>query len=555
VGGDAVPQKDRHQSSRSSLRVGGRSQGPTRGTPIAVKLAQLSLLPAALGLGIVEWAASENVPPIVLATDIAAGWAYLVGGYFTWDSRRPPRLPLLFVATGVAWLAGALTPATLGFYSAPLIHLLLAFPTGRLPGRSGTAVVVAGYLYTVVSPLAGLEHLRIALLAAVTIVAIRNAIRSPILLRPARVAAAGAAVAVTTVTAIGALPIAGVVIGFDVLRSTYAIVLGAVGLGLGAQYRWGGRADDTVARLVVQLGADDGTLTLRSRLANALGDPSVVIGLATETADRYVDETGRIVELPQPGSGRSVTPLTSGGDRIGVLVQNDGLDVDNALVTSVAAAAQLALTNARLQADIRRRIVELAASRRRLVEAADVQRSRINRELQTGAELRHANVEALLSEPGGDAELLDEARAAASMVRKFARGIGAAPLVRGGLVPAVGELVRRSPVPVDVELDTDRLPSVVETTAYFVCSESLANVAKHARASRVTVHGRRRNGWLDLEIADDGVGGARLAGGSGLRGLADRVEALGGRLTIEERQGGGTRIAASLPLEIPAAPQ
>ena len=517
-----------------------------------MNVARLSLLAIALALGSVEWAVSKNVPPLVLATDIAAGWAYLAAGSLAWPGRRSRWLPVLFVATGIAWLVGSVTPALLDVYRAPLAHLLLAFPSGRLPGRMASAVVVVGYVHATVSPFAALQDLALPFLAVVTAVAIRNAIRSPTRLRPGRVAAAGAAMAVTAVTALGALPVLGAAVGIDVLRAAHAILIGAIGLGLGARYRWSGWADDTVTRLVVQLGADDAPVTLRSRLADALDDPTVVIGLTTETADRYVDETGRIVELPQPGSGRSVTPLTSGANRIGVLVRNDTSETDEALVASVAAAAQLALTNARLQAETRRRIDELAASRRRLVEAADVQRSRINRELETGAELRLANAEALLTGPGGDTDLLDEARAAASMVREFARGIGATPLVRDGLVPAIGELVRRSPVPVSVELDTDRLPSVVETTAYFVCSEGLANVAKHARASRVTIHGRRRNGWFDLEIADDGVGGARLAGGTGLRGLADRVEALGGRLTIETRQGRGTRIGASLPLDIPA---
>jgi signal transduction histidine kinase len=518
-----------------------------------VKLARLTLLPTALVLGIVEWAVSENVPPVVLATDIAAGWAYLAAGFLGWDSRRSRWLPILFVATGVAWLAGALTPAAFNLYLAPLIHLVLAFPTGQLPGRTARAVVVAGYIHAVASPLVGLDDLTLPLLAVVTVVAIRNAIQSPMPSRADRAAAAGAAIAVTAATALGNLPFLGEVMGIDVLRSTYAILIGAVGLGLGAQYRWGGRVEDTVTRLVVQLGADDEPATLRSRLANALGDPSVVIGLATETADRYVDEAGRIVELPELGSGRSVTPLTSGGDRIGVLVWSDTVEIDNTVVASVAAAAQLALTNALLQADTRRRIDELAASRRRLIEAADIQRSRIHRALEDGAERRLIRVETLLSDPAVDSELLDEARAATAVLREFALGIGAAPLVREGLVAAVGDLARRSPVPVDIELDVDRLPEGVETSAYFVCSEGLANVAKHARASRVTIHGRQQNGWFDLEIADDGVGGARLAGGSGLRGLADRIEALGGRLTIEERQGGGTRIAASLPVESPGA--
>jgi signal transduction histidine kinase len=146
------------------------------------------------------------------------------------------------------------------------------------------------------------------------------------------------------------------------------------------------------------------------------------------------------------------------------------------------------------------------------------------------------------------AEAVAELQAAVTDLRELARGIHPAILTEGGLYAALESLATRSPVPVRVEAAFDsRLPANVEATAYFVASEALANVAKHAHAHSATVAARRANGSLVVEVEDDGVGGADLDGGSGLRGLVDRVEAQGGSLSIVSPERGGTRVVGVIP--------
>ena len=239
-----------------------------------------------------------------------------------------------------------------------------------------------------------------------------------------------------------------------------------------------------------------------------------------------------------------------------MLVHDEALLADRKLLESVAAAAQFAVANAALQAEARSRADELEASRRRIVEAGDSQRRRLEQELRLGAERRLDRVAMLMAdarnavEPADGASIgtleaeLDEAR---RELREFAQGVHPAALTERGLVPALTLLAARSTIPVVVEGTIERLPEPIEAALFFVCSEALANVAKHAAASRASIELLEERGRIVATIVDDGVGGANLGDGSGLRGLADRVEALGGRLMIESPRGAGTRIVAELP--------
>jgi signal transduction histidine kinase len=188
------------------------------------------------------------------------------------------------------------------------------------------------------------------------------------------------------------------------------------------------------------------------------------------------------------------------------------------------------------------------ASRRRIVEASDEQRARLGRELRAGAEQRLAHVAELLADCGEQlAEVREGVDAARAELREFAHGIHPAMLTERGLAAAVRELAERSPITVEVAAPPARFPPTVEAAAYFVCAESLTNIVKHAEASRVHIGITAEDGWLTVVVADDGIGGADPSRSSGLRGLADRVEALGGSLAVKSPRGGGTRVTAELP--------
>jgi signal transduction histidine kinase len=205
---------------------------------------------------------------------------------------------------------------------------------------------------------------------------------------------------------------------------------------------------------------------------------------------------------------------------------------------------------------------ELIASRARVVAAGDQSRRRIERDLHDGAQQRLVSLALELREaqamvPPELGELRERLAETAKGVtgvlddlHEISRGIHPAILSEGGLGPALKTLARRSAVPVELELGSDRrLPEAVEVAAYFVASEALANAAKHAHATVIHVHLEARDGIARLEIRDDGVGGAKPGGGSGLIGLSDRVEAIGGTVELTSPAGSGTSLLVELPIE------
>jgi signal transduction histidine kinase len=206
-------------------------------------------------------------------------------------------------------------------------------------------------------------------------------------------------------------------------------------------------------------------------------------------------------------------------------------------------------------------VQELRASRARIVEAGTAERRRLERDLHDGAQSRLVALALLLRAArmrAGDgdpklAELLERAQeelqTSLAELRELARGIHPAVLTDRGLTPALEALTARVPVPVTLEVSgSGRLPEPVEAAAYFVVSEALVNVAKYAQATQATVAVRRLNGSLTVEVTDDGVGGADVTGGSGLRGLADRLAALDGTLRLDSPAGRGTRLHAEIPV-------
>ena len=308
--------------------------------------------------------------------------------------------------------------------------------------------------------------------------------------------------------------------------------------------------------LVVDLGSATGA-ALRDRLAHALGDRTVVVGYRVPGRAGYVDDDGRPVVLPAPGSGREVT-YVGGDEPIAVLVHDPGGIDDPALLDPVAAATRIAVSNVQLQSQIQERLEELKRSRRRIVEAGDAQRRRLERQLRDGAQARLEVVASILQhtarrDASADfqsmlAETLADLAIARDELDEFARGVHPSVLSEGGLDAALADLAEHATVPVELSPCGERFAPAVEAAAYFVCAEALTNIGKYAEASHAAIAAIRRDDRLDVSVADDGIGGADVDAGSGLRGLRDRVAALGGTLSVESRAGAGTRIVASLPL-------
>ena len=297
-------------------------------------------------------------------------------------------------------------------------------------------------------------------------------------------------------------------------------------------------------------------------LARVLGDPSAHVLYRVPSASGglvYVDAAGRPAWLPQTGTGQAVTTVDEGGEPVAALVCDVSLADEPELLEATVAAARLAIDNARLQAEVRAQLEEVRASRARIVRAGDVERQRIERNLHDGAQQRLLALSFALrlaqSRAGGDAELTaalgdaaQELKEALAELRELAQGLHPAILTRSGLAAAVRAAARRAQVPAEVtEAPEERFPPDLEAAAYYVVSEALANAGKHASATHARVSIRRSGGVLRVQVADDGVGGADPAAGSGLTGLADRVAALGGTVSVISPPGAGTTITAELP--------
>jgi signal transduction histidine kinase len=276
--------------------------------------------------------------------------------------------------------------------------------------------------------------------------------------------------------------------------------------------------------------------------------------------DSYGDASGPLsATARETGLGSAIaTPIIVEGRLWGMIGVGTSLEKPlpadtEARLASFTELVAMAVANAESHA-------ALSASRARIVAAADESRRRIERDLHDGAQQRlvHAVIVlklALRALSDGDAsagglvtEALRHAEQANSELRELAHGILPAALTRGGLQAGVEALVSRVSLPVSVDVSPERLPGGVEATAYFVISEALTNVVKHARAAAATVTARVQNGQLRVEVCDDGIGGAQGVYGTGLGGLEDRVSALDGRLGVESPPGGGTRVCAELPV-------
>jgi signal transduction histidine kinase len=452
------------------------------------------------------------------------------------DTRRAA-LPAGLV--GVTWALGDLDPALALLHRGAIAHLVLAYPDGRLGGWPARAAVAAAYADGLAAVDGG-EAWTAAYAAALPAAAAWRVLAARGRRRRAHAVPLALAAAVGAVLAVGMLTHA------DVL-GTYEAILAAGALAVWWDLRTAVWSRVEVAGLVVDLGrrAQDGVL--RQRIADAVGDPSLVLAYVRPAGDP-VDESGRAVRLPPPGSGRVVTAVVHQGRRVAVLAHEPVALADPLLLDGVAAAVGLAVSNAALQAEVRERAADIAASTRRQVGAGDAQRRRLGAQLRQRVDpLLHDVAEAL--EAAGERDLLARLDEVGRRLAGFAETLDPVGL-DAGLDRALRALCDQAGVPIALDLDLagPSLALEVEACAWFVASEALANALKHAGAARISLSARRGRGSLRIELRDDGRGGADPAAGSGLRRLADRVAATGGRLSIRSSASEGTLVVAEIPL-------
>jgi signal transduction histidine kinase len=569
-----------------------------------------------VGLGLAWALAAEGArlaagwPIGWVVTDFLPGAAFLLAGAVAWRRRPDSRIGPLMIAAGFAWYAGTvavtMTPvvdrmgyAFQGYYDALLAWLVLAYPTGRLGGRAPRLVIAAFFVVLGLRSAFRLVTFRLsteydfssaaavdryiadvsfrdsgdylfgAVIAGLAIVVLVLLVRRLLIETEVarRIAApmvlAGVALSVGVVAELGAISLAANPtdrfrawdLGQILTTMTGALVALAFLVGL-AQSRL---ARASVADLVLELGDAVERPAIRDVLARALGDPSVEVLYAMPGTDRFVDAEGRERRPPDSSPDRAVTRLESGGELLAVLVHDPVMSEQPELLGSIAAAARLAIENERLAAEVRAQLVEVRASRARIVAAEDEQRRRIERDLHDGAQQRLVTVALRLQAVRGQLDGTDPAVAEAleaashemelalAELRQLARGLHPSVLATDGLGPAIEMLAHRSPIPTAVVAVDRRFSPAVESGAYFVVAEALTNVAKYAGATQASVSVTSDDDHLTVQIADDGRGGADPARGSGLRGLEDRVEAIGGRLTITSEPGQGTTIRADIP--------
>jgi signal transduction histidine kinase len=522
---------------------------------------------------------------------------YIFAGIVAWR-RRPDSLfgPLMILAGFVTqlsvlqWTSQPLL-STIGqlcdlLVAAVWLHVFLAYPTGRLAGRAERVVVVVGYvaalgLQLVILMLGGfnenhllgvltrpdaaevVQNLQLLVLSALSLVGVgliwRRWHSLPLWQRrrPTQIVIDCFSLSLVM---LAALLIAGAfqLPGFEILRLATFAVAGIAPLAFLAGLLDARLAKAGVGELLVQLRANP-TPDLRELLAQALRDPTLSLIYWLPQYGSWADQDGNPAALPKPDSGRRVTLVKQNGEQVAALVYDAGLGEEPELVEAVSAAAGIALENGRLEAELKARLQELQGSRTRVVEAQQNERRRLERNLHDGAQQRLVALAlelGLLAErANSDAATQTRLKNARSEVaqsltelRDIARGLHPAVVSGHGLAVALESLAAASPL--DVHLKTDGLPRLaepVEVAAYYVVSEALTNAARHAQASSVTVEVEVSDDTLIVEIVDDGIGGADSERGTGLRGLADRIEALNGRLRIWSASGHGTRVRAELP--------
>jgi signal transduction histidine kinase len=523
---------------------------------------------------------------------------YILVGLIAWWRRPASRLGGLMITAGFAMGLSTLQFAdhdllyTLGsaldlLPAALFLHVYLAFPDGRVRTRVERALVGASYALTIGPQLAKmalgefggnnllrvwdapearalvqqvqLVSLSVALLLGAGVLAVRRRHEGRPRRRSLALLVDSFALGLVTAAMLFVVGAFGVFApAFQPLQRTTLAVIGLSPFAFLIGLVDARLARSAVGGLIIALRADLAPSELRTALARALRDQTLTLAYWLPDFHSYADLDGRPVTVPDEG-GRATTIIDRGGGPVAALLHDPALYDEPDLLSAVTAAAGIALENGRLHAQLRARLEELRGSRARLIDAGQQERKRLERNLHDGAQQRLVALslelsmlqQQLAADPEARARVehaREEIARSLTELRDVARGIHPAVLTGHGLEVALESMVARAPVPVRLLVTLDgRLEEPLEVAAYYVVSESLANIGKHAQATTASVEVAQRDGDLVVQVVDDGVGGADTERGTGLRGLADRVEALGGRLRVWTPSGGGTRVRAEIP--------
>jgi signal transduction histidine kinase len=578
----------------------GKSETPGRPSLIVVFAIAVVAIVGTAGTILLQLASDDGGSEPGLQISLLA-WIilpYVLGGLVAWYRSPESRFGPLMIAAGFVTLLTSISSANWNLAStigsafdlvpfAVFLHVFLAFPTGVLRSRGERLLVGASYAtalgFQVVGLLLGaipgnviavtdapglaeaLHQVELVIMASLDLVALgvlfsrRNPagrpLRTPvkILVNSYSLSLVLAAVLLLT-QAFSLVPDA-----FLTIQRTMFFAAGWAPFVFLLAMLDARLARSAVGDLLVELRSVPPPTDLREPLSQALRDPTLSLAYWLPEYDAWADQNGRPVRLPGADEPRSVTLVDSDGKHLAALVHDPSVDDEPQLLQAVGAAAGIALENGRLQVELKAKLQELEGSRGRVLEAGQQERKRLERNLHDGAQQRLIALSLELgmysAKLNGDPEAQariqaarDEIAVSLEELRAVARGLHPAVLSAHGLGVALESLAAGSAVPVKLNVAVEkRLDESIEVAAYYVVTESLANIGKHAQAKRATVDVTREGDELVVEVVDDGVGGADSERGTGLRGLADRVEALGGRLRVWTPSGGGTRVRAQMP--------
>ncbi len=530
----------------------------------------------------------------------AAGWIWVLAGVLAWWRRPSNGLGALLVLGGLAMTLGEAVSSTIPavaavgavFATAPLavtVHLLHAFPAGRIRGTASRVTVLGGYCVVLV-----LQFPLYAFDGAAAGLPVFIADRPELLAAGTRIQQiAGAAVMIATAVILAGrlrralpyqrrvliplfgygtfavlyIPLSSAVLAPMLnldpvfLAASQIVVVAAIPIAFALAVLRGGFArTGEIEELATWLGAPGERSDLSVALASVLGDRSLEVVFWMPDHRRFVDSAGRPVVLPEPGSLRSSVPIELSGQPIGAIVYDSELIADPELVSTAGRVVALGVDRERLIAALRTSQQSLRRSRERLVQTADRERKRIAQDLHDGIQVQlvllamQAQQLAIGLDPaaptrGQAVDLRRGIDSAAAELRALVHAVMPSSLVERGLAAATEDLVDRLPLRTSLHIaGVSSLPDPVQSTAYFVVAEAVANVVKHADATKVAVRLVGTDEALDVEVTDDGRGGASVDKGTGISGLVDRVDVLGGTFELTSPPSGGTTLRARLPI-------